>query len=410
MRLFPSVSATAFLLALPFTASVSLSPAQEISAVKGGLQGAITDVSGAAVPNATVTFLGASDKRTAKTDDAGRYSIGGLTPGLYTVSAEAQGFKVTEAKNVEVVINRLSGFDLKLEIGGVSDTVQVTANSVEIETTSTAVGDNLDATFYSQVPVARNVGSLFYVAPGAVNSGGTGNSNPSIGGATGLENVYIIDGVNLTDIGYGGLGVFSPTYGSLGTGINLTFVQEVQVKTGALEPRFGRADGGVALIVTKTGGTQLHGAVSGFAAPEQLSASQRYADDYGRINTHGRIYAEPQFDASAELGGPLPGRALKDKLFFYGAFNPSVNMFSYIAPAGAGLLAHGPFTNAITTYSWAGKLTYKPTENLTFEASAFGDPARSNLGLGVVNEDTFPAYPNINLANARAACRARSPT
>ena len=373
--------------------------AQEISAVKGGLQGTITDDGGSAIPGATLTFTGQSDKRTTTTDDQGHYSIGGLTPGVYSVRAEKEGFKAAQAKSVEVVIGRLSGFDLKLAIGGASETVEVNANSVEIETTSTAVSDNLDATFYSQVPVARNVGSLFYVAPGAVNSGGTGTANPSIGGATGLENQYIIDGVNLTDVGYGGLGVFSPTYGSLGTGINLSFVQEVQVKTGALEPRYGRANGGVALIVTKTGGSQLHGAVSAYAAPEAFESGQRYADDFGRVNTHGRIFSTPQFDTALELGGPIPIRAVKDKLFFFGAFNPSLNTYNYQAPAGSGLAAHGAFGNAITAYSWAGKLTYKITPSVTLEASAFGDPSSSNRGLGVVNEDTFPNYPNINQAN-----------
>ena len=304
-RLHKGIVAAA-LVSLPFVCATNRLLAQEISAVKGGLQGVITDASGAAIPGATVTFNGASDKRTVTTDGQGHYSVGGLTPGVYSVSAQAQGFKITEARSVEVVISRLSGLDLKLETGGVSDTVQVNANSVEIETTSTAVSDNLDATFYSQVPVARNVGSLFYVAPGAVNSGGTGTSNPSIGGATGLENQYIIDGVNLTDVGYGGLGVSSPTYGSLGTGINLSFIQEVQVKTGALEPKFGRADGGVALIVTKTGGSQLHGAVSAYAAPAAFEAGQRYADAFGRVNTHGRIYATPQYDVGVELGGPDP--------------------------------------------------------------------------------------------------------
>ncbi len=373
--------------------------AQEISSVKGGLQGTIADTSGAAVPDAKITFAGQSDLRTATTDQQGHYSIGGLTPGLYTITVEQQGFKTTQSKNVEVVINRLSGLDLKLEPGGVTDTIEVSSNSVEIETTSTAVSDNLDATFYSQVPVARNVGSLFYVAPGAVNSGGTGTSNPSIGGATGLENQYIIDGVNLTDVGYGGLGVFSPTYGSLGTGINLSFIQEVQVKPGALEPKFGRANGGVALIVTKTGGSKLHGAVSAFAAPAAFEAGQRYADSFGRVNTHGRLFATPQYDAAVELGGPIPVHAMRDKVFFFGAFNPQLSRYSYIAPAGAGLASRGELTNNISDYSWAGKITYKPTENVTIEASAFGDPSSSNRGLGVVNEDTFPAYPNINLAN-----------
>ena len=390
---------SAICLSLPVFLPVDRLPAQEISAVKGGLQGSITDGSGAAIPGATVDLVGQSDRRTVTTDDSGHYSVGGLTPGTYSVTAKREGFSSTQAKNVEVVIGRLSGFDLKLSVGTVSDTVEVDANSVEVETTSTAVGDNLSITFYSQVPVARNVGSLFYVAPGAVNSGGTRTSNPSIGGATGLENQYIIDGVNLTDVGYGGLGVFSPTYGSLGTGINLSFVQEVQVKTGALEPKYGRANGGVALIVTKTGGSQYHGALSAYAAPEIFSATQRYADFFGRTNTHGRIFSQPQYDAALELGGPVPIGIHRDKLFFFGAFNPSVNQFNYDAPAGSGLAAHGPFTNSITTYSWAGKLTYKPTEKVTIEGSAFGDPSKSNRGFGLANQDTFPKYPNINQAN-----------
>ena len=90
---------------------------------------------------------------------------------------------------------------------------------------------------------------------------------------------------------------------------------------------------------------------------------------------------------------------MKDKLFFFGAFDPSVNRYSYIAPAGSGLASEGQLTNNITAYSWSGKLTYKPTENVTIEASAFGDPSSSNRGLGTVNEDTFPNYPNINQAN-----------
>jgi hypothetical protein len=156
---------------------------------------------------------------------------------LYQIKVQKEGFKVAEAKNVEVVINRSSSVNLLLQPGTVAETVEVSASSVEVDTNSTAIGDNLTSTFYSQVPVQRNVGSLFYVAPGAVNGGGTGNSNPSIGGATGLENSYVADGVSINDSGYGGLGVYSPSYGSLGTGINLSFIQEVQVKTFHLRVR-----------------------------------------------------------------------------------------------------------------------------------------------------------------------------
>jgi hypothetical protein len=154
---------------------------------------------------------------------------------------------------VGVVINRISSVDLSLQVGGAAETVTVDATTTEIDTSSTAIGANLTSSFYNAVPVARNVGSLFYTAPGVTNGGGTGTSNPSIGGSSGLENQYIADGVNIGDAGYGGLGVFSPIYGSLGTGINLTFIEEVQVKTADFEPKYGSADGGIVQIVIKSG-------------------------------------------------------------------------------------------------------------------------------------------------------------
>ena len=229
------------------------------------------------------------------------------------------------------------GVNLVLQAGAVAQTVQVDATATTIDTGSTALGSNLTSSFYSQVPVARDVGSLFYTAPGVTNSGGTGTANPSIGGASGLENQYIADGVNITDAGYGGIGVYSPIYGSLGTGINLTFIQEVQVKTGAFEPKYGNGDGGIIQIVTKSGGTAYHGALAAFFAPGGMSAGWRYADDYfQRVNLRGRIVALPQYDASAEFGGYVPGAHLKDKLFFFGAYNPALNEFYWNTPTGAG--------------------------------------------------------------------------
>ena len=267
-----------------------------------------------------------------------------------------------------------------------------------IDTGSTALGSNLTASFYSQVPVARDVGSLFYTAPGVTNAGGTGTANPSIGGASGLENEYVADGVNITDAGYGGIGVFSPIYGSLGTGINLTFIQEVQVKTGAFEPKYGNVNGGVIQIVTKSGGNAYHGALAAFFAPGGMSAAWRYPDDYfERVNLRGRLVAFPQYDASAEFGGYVPGVHLKDKLFFFGAYNPSLNEFYWNTPQGAGLV--GPFTNKTTANDYAAKVTFKVNEGTSVDASVFSDPSRTNAGLGFASADTFPNYPQLNVAN-----------
>ena len=401
MKRFVPLSLLSILLISPavvFTPNAA--QAQELSTTKGALAGLVTDKSGAVIPNAKITATGTEGSKEGTTDANGRFSIGELTPGLYAVSVESPGFKVDKAKNLQVVINKTSSVNFSLEVGTVGDTVEVDATTADIDTQSTAVSSNLTSTFYNQVPVARNVGSLFYTAPGVANGGGSGNSNPSIGGASGLENQYIADGVNIGDAGYGGLGVFSPTYGSLGTGINLTFIEEVQVKTGAFEPKYGSANGGVVQIVTKSGGTKFHGALSAYFAPGGLQKTNRFADDYfGRVNVHGKVYSMPQYDAAAEIGGYVPGRYTHDRLFFYGAYNPALTQNLWVAPAGAGLAAHGPFTNSTTVNSWAAKLTYKLTANTTLDASAFGDPSRTNAGYGYVSQDTFPYYPNLNLTN-----------
>jgi hypothetical protein len=389
--------------------SISTLGAQELSSVKGGLGGVVTDSTGAVIPGAKVTISGDADNREAMTDENGRFSVTGLTPGQYKVKVEKEGFSSTEAKNIEVVINRISALDLKLSTGTVSQTVEVTSNSVQIDTSSTALSTNLTDTFYSQVPVQRNVGSLFYVAPGVVSGGGTGKANPSIGGATGLENSYVADGVSINDAGYGGLGVYSPSYGSLGSGINLSFIQEVQVKTGAFEPKYGGVNGGVVQIVTKSGGSQFHGAVAAYFAPEGMGAGYKYMDDArafaGDGFLRGKIFSQPAYDGSLELGGYVPIEKLRDKLFFFGAFNPSLNQVNYLAPNtpfSANLYNHGPYNTSITTYNWAGKLTYNILSGTSLEASAYGDPSHSNFGFA----DTYVnSYANLNQRNDTAFSR-----
>jgi len=316
---------------------------------------------------------------------------------------EKAGFQKQSAKNLEVVINKTQSVDFSLATGNVAETVEVNATTLNIDTSSTAVSDNLTATFYQQVPIARNVGSLFYVSPGVVDGGGTGNSNPSVGGATGLENLYLVDGVVLNDSGYGGLGVFSPIYGSLGTGINLSFIQEVQVKTAAYEPKYGGVNGGVLQIVTKTGGSKLHGALAAYTAPGWGSSGFYYADNFrtfaGPDFQRGKIFTIPSYDASFELGGFIPVKGQHDRLFFFGSFNPSLNQTYFLAPNtafSAPIYNHGPYASSATTKSWAGKLSLKITDATTLEASAFGDPAKQNYSYNIVFT-AAPPDPNIQI-------------
>ena len=245
--------------------------AQE-STVKGNLGGVVTDPTGAVVAGANVTIVGPTGEKTAVTDAEGRFLFQVLTPGYYGVKISKEGFKTAEIKSAEVVTGRTSSVTVKLELGASATTIEVSASSVQVDTTSTAAGSNLTDTFYQSVPVGRGVTGLFYAAPGVTSGGGTGTANPSIAGGTGLENNYVADGVSITDAGFGGIGVYSRLYGSLSTGINLSFVKEVDVKTGGFEAQYGKSTGGIVQIVTKSGSNKFHGSVGGFFAPQQMEA------------------------------------------------------------------------------------------------------------------------------------------
>ncbi|HET8668235.1 MAG TPA: carboxypeptidase regulatory-like domain-containing protein, partial [Terriglobales bacterium] len=353
--------------------------AQE-SAVKGGLAITVLDPSGAVVPGAKVTMTGPTGSFTQTTNQSGQAIQGVLNPGMYNVKVEKEGFKTTELHNIEVLINRTNGVRIALQTGTVNETVEVSATAVQVDTQSTAVSSNLPDTLFSKIPVQRNVTGLFYIAPGAASGGASGAANPSISGGSGLENQYVADGVDITDAAFGGLGIFSRSYGSLGTGINLSFIKEVQVKTAGFEPQYGRATGGVVQIVTKSGSNEYHGALSGFVQPKGFESARLNADDpqFSRTTLFGRLIHTAAYDISGELGGYVPG--LKNHVFFFGSFNPSWSERFLRAPTNSGLFQHGDFKLRYNTYNYAFKGTLRLNDKNQFEYSLFGDPSHTSTG------------------------------
>src|SRR5438552_5996709 len=253
--------------------------AQDIQ-TKGSIGGTVTDVNGAAIPGATVTVRGAEGERTATTDSNGVFAEENLVPGKYTVKITNSGFKTAVASNVEVFVGKQSTLTLKLEPGEVSATVDVTDTGA-IDKESTATSANLNDELFRNIPVQRSVASLFYLAAGSKDSLGNfaRSDNPSVSGGSALDNLYVADGVNITDSAFGGIGTFSRSYGGLGTGITTAFVKEVQVKTAGFEPQYGQSEGGVVNIITQSGGNEYHGAVYGYGQPSALEATRKQRDD-----------------------------------------------------------------------------------------------------------------------------------
>jgi len=288
--------------------------AQDIQ-TKGSLSGTIVDVNGAVIQNVKVTITGQETiDRVVTTNDESGFKVQNLTPGTYRVKAERTGFKAVSVSDVEVSVGKATALKLTLEVGSVAEVVNVSiADAVAIDQSSTAVDANLDDELFQNIPVQRGVTGLFYLAPGVTDSLRGGVDNPSISGGSPLDNLYIADGVNITDSAVGGLGIFSRAYGTLGTGINTAFVKEVQVKTGAFEAQYGQSQGGIVNIITQTGSNEYHGSIYGFARPSAFEATRRQPDDT-KTNKQGKILHEENYDVGVNLGGYVPLNSLVELL------------------------------------------------------------------------------------------------
>ncbi len=346
-------------------------------ATKGSIGGKVADSTGAVIPNAKITLSGPTGERTVTASESGDFEFANLIPGKYNVKAELSGFKATLVPDIEVFVGKTASLKVTLEAGNISEVVEVTAGAATVDTASTAIGSNLNDQLYQNLPLARTVTSLFYLTPGATDSLGGGRANPSISGGSALDNQYVADGVNITDSAFGGLGVFSRSYGTLGVGINTSYIKEVQVKTGGFEPQYGQSTGGIINIITKSGGTEYHGSIFGFFQPESFEASRNQPDDL-RTNKSGKILHQEGYDTGFDIGGPVPG--LKDRLFFFGSFNPSINRNIVRGATGSGLATlYGDQTHERKyTKNYAAKIDLNINPNHQFNFSVFGDPTTTN--------------------------------
>lgn len=372
---------------------------------KGSISGNVVDVAGAVIPNAKVTISGPTGDRVVMSDANGTFEAQNLIPGQYTVKAEQSGFKTISVPNVGVFVGKTSSLKLTLEAGNISEVVEVTAGTAAVDTSSTAIGSNLNDQLYQNLPLQRTVTSLFYLAPGATDSLGGGRANPSISGGSALDNQYIADGVNITDSAFGGLGVFSRVYGTLGVGINTSYIKEVQVKTGGFEPQYGQSQGGIVNIITKSGGNEYHGSLYGYFQPKSFEAERKQPDDT-KVNKVGKLLHNESYDAGFDFGGPVPG--LKDRLFFFGSFNPSINRDIVQAAAGSGLLSlYGDETHRRRyTKNYAFKLDYNLTPKHQFNFSIFGDPTRTNSApFNTLNIDNTTANSILDYGTRNTAIR-----
>ena len=383
---------------LSFTAFSAL--AQDIQ-TKGSLKGSVTDPNGAIVAGATVAVSGSTAQRTTTTDADGLYEVANLNPGVYTIKVSQSGFKSASAANQTVYVGKTTTANIKLETGSIDAVVDVQAGT-DLDQASTAVASNLNDQLFSNIPVARGVAGLFYLAPGTTDGLGGGRDNPSISGGSALDNLYVADGVNITDSAFGGIGTFSRSYGALGTGINTSFVKEVQVKTGGFEPQYGQATGGIVNIITQSGGNQFHGAGYGYMRPGAFEARRKQRDDFS-VNKVGQLLDAENFDYGFDIGGPIA----KDKLFFFGSINPNIRRDQVIGATGSVLRTLlGQHVQRFRAINYAAKIDWNITQNHTFAFSIYGDPTKTNKSsFATLNTDNTTSFSQLNYGSRNMAFR-----
>ncbi|MBK9797197.1 MAG: TonB-dependent receptor [Holophagaceae bacterium] len=349
----------------------------------GAISGTVTGPTGAVVAGARVVLDGGRGQVVRVTDANGTFKASALIPGTYQITVTATGFESASKLSTSVNINTLSPVRVTMSKAA-GAVVEVVATSQALDTTTVTSGTTFSSDQFTTMPLGRSFVAIASMAPGVVDGGGTGAGNPSISGGSGLENQYVIDGANTTNTGFGGSGSFSIIYGSLGTGINSDFIQEVQVKSFAMEAEYGQTTGGIINAVTKSGSNTFQGSAFAFLDLNSLQATNRQVVRVGGTE-------QPTWKSydRTELGFTVSGPVIKDKLFYFIGYNPVTESQKRVAPfqtndsgvvVGAYPRSGQTLENKASSSAYYAKLQWVVTSNQILEFSTFGDPGKRDVG------------------------------
>ena len=325
----------------------------------GALAGHVVDQAGAAVPGATVTVtaVGTSLSRTVVTSQTGGYVVPGLAPGSYRVRVELSGFRPLTREAIRLATGETVRVDLQLQLGALSEAITVTADAPLLRSDTSGLGHVVDNRRVVDLPLnGRSFITLASLVPGVALPPPPAAPLPRINGGRPRTNEYLFDGIS----------VLQPEPGQVAFFPNVDAIQEFKIESNSPPAEFGRFNGGVVNLTTKSGSNAFQGTVFEFFRNEALNARNFFASTNP---------VKPQFRRH-QFGGVAGGPVRRDRTFFFIDYQGQRQTIgrTVISTVPTLLQRQGVFTEAI-----AGRVP------------AIYDPATTVMtGPGVATRSQFP--------------------
>jgi hypothetical protein len=284
---------------LVVTALVGSTAPSALAQVAGGtITGVVKDQAGAAVPGATiaVTNSDTNRRRVVASSREGVYTAAGLAPGTYRVDAELSGFRPLRRTGIKLATGETAQLDLALEVGNVREAVTVTADAPVLRWATASLGAMVEHEQVVQLPLnGRSFILLASLAPGVAMP--ASSPLPRINGGRPRTNEYLFDGIS----------VLQPEPGQIAFFPVIDAIQEFKIESNSPPAEFGRFNGGVINLTTKSGANAFHGDGFEFFRNEALNARNYFQST---------IPTKPAYDRN-QFGGTLGGPLVKDRTFFF---------------------------------------------------------------------------------------------
>ena len=288
----------------------------------GVLVGTVTDTDGAFLPGVTVEARSPAQPgaATAITDEVGRFRLIGLSPGTYQVTFRLPGFQTLIREKILVRLGRTFNLEVTIAQATMEEEVTVIGESPVVDIKKSGTTFNYGKEMIAKLPKGRDFTSVVTMASGANDEGGRGvGGGTMMDGASSSANMYFVDGMDTT----------SMIDGLSSQRVLMEFVEEVQVKSSGYEAEHGGSMGGVINVITRSGGNEFHGEISGYLRGSSFQALPYPMYQNLRINPIDDVTAEyidyPEDKwTTYEIGVGLGGYILKDRLWFFASAMPRI--------------------------------------------------------------------------------------